>query len=74
MSLILRRFKQQAKERLQTEEGKRFRFQQLVEAEAVFRQVKHNRGFHRFLLRGTEKLNAEWGLITTGDNVAKMAV
>jgi len=74
MSLILRRFRQQAKERLQSEEGKRFRSQRLVEAEAVFGQVKHNRGFRRFLLRGLDKVSTEWGLVSIAHNVAKLAV
>jgi transposase len=74
MSLNLRRFRQQAKQRLQSVEGERFRSQRLVEAEAVFGQVKHNRGFRRFLLRGLEKVNTEWGLVSIAHNVAKLAV
>lgn len=74
MSLMLRRFRQQAKQRLQSEEGIRFRSQRLIEAEAVFGQVKHNRGFRRFLLRGLEKVNTEWGIVSIAHNVAKLAV
>jgi hypothetical protein len=74
MSLMLRRFRQQAKQRLQSEEGKRFRSQRLIEAEAVFGQVKHNRAFRRFLLRGLEKVNTEWGIVSVAHNVAKLVV
>jgi hypothetical protein len=74
MSLLLRHFRQQARERLQSSEGKQFRSQRLIEAEAVFGQVKHNRGFRRFLLRGLEKVNTEWGLVSIAHDVAKLAV
>jgi hypothetical protein len=74
MSPRLNQFRKRARDRLQSEEGERYRSQRLVEAEAVFGQVKHNRGFRRFLLRGLEKVNTEWGFVSIAHNVAKLAV
>jgi len=72
-SLLLRKYKQTACERLQSAEGKDLRSQRLVEAEAVFGQLKHNWGFRRFLLRGIEKVETEWGLLCMAHNIAKLA-
>lgn len=72
-SLTLRRFRQAANERLQSPEGKDLRSQRLVEAEAVFGQLKHNWGFRRFLLRGLDKVKTEWGLLCVAHNIAKLA-
>jgi transposase len=74
MSSRLNQFRQRARDRLQSSEGERLRSLRLVEAEAVFGQVKHNRGFRRFLLRGLDKVSTEWGLISVAHNVAKLAV
>jgi transposase len=73
-SLLLRQFRQTAHERLLSPEGKHLRSQRLVEAEAVFGQLKHNWGFRRFLLRGLEKVETEWGLLCVAHNIAKLAV
>jgi hypothetical protein len=32
-------------------------------SEPVFRQIKQARGFRQFLLRGFEKVRAEWALV-----------
>jgi transposase len=74
MSSRLNQFRQRARDRLQSSEGERLRSLRLVEAEAVFGQVKHNRGFRRFLLRGLDKVSTEWGLVSIAHNVAKLAV
>ena len=36
--------------------------------EPVFGQIKQARGFRRFLLRGVEKVRAEWAMICTAHN------
>ena len=72
-SLPLRQFRRAASERLQSPEGKHLRSQRLVEAEAVFGQLKHNWGFRRFLLRGLDKVKTEWGLLCVAHNIAKLA-
>lgn len=41
--------------------------------EPVFGQVKHVRGFRQFLLRGLEKIRAEWAMICTAHNLFKLA-
>jgi hypothetical protein len=41
--------------------------------EAVFGQIKQARGFRQFLLRGVEKVAAEWGLVCLAHNVLKLA-
>ncbi|MBV8241841.1 MAG: IS1182 family transposase [Hyphomicrobiales bacterium] len=42
-------------------------------AEPVFGQIKQARGFRQFLLRGVEKVRAEWGLVCLAHNVLKLA-
>ncbi|MFC3323599.1 transposase [Mesorhizobium cantuariense] len=39
--------------------------------EPVFGQIKQARGFRRFLLRGVEKVRAEWAMICTAHNLLK---
>jgi transposase len=41
-------------------------------AESVFGQIKEVRGFRRFLLRGLEKVGAEWELICLTHNLLKL--
>lgn len=41
--------------------------------EPVFGQIKQARGFRQFLLRGVEKVSAEWSLICTVHNLLKLA-
>jgi transposase len=41
--------------------------------EPVFGQIKEARGFRQFLLRGIEKVKAEWALICTAHNLTKLA-
>jgi len=54
--------------------GRRSRYRlrkQIVEP--VFGQIKQARGFRQFLLRGIEKVGAEWALICTAHNLTKLA-
>jgi hypothetical protein len=41
--------------------------------ERVFGQIKQARGFRQFLLRGVEKVAAEWGVICIAHNILKLA-
>jgi transposase len=50
----------------------RYRLRKQV-VEPVFGQIKQARGFRQFLLRGFEKVRAEWALICTAHNLTKMA-
>lgn len=54
--------------------GRRSRYRlrkQIVEP--VFGQIKQARGFRQFLLRGIEKVKAEWAMICTAHNILKLA-
>jgi len=73
VSFRLRRFREQAKNNLLSEQGKLLRVQRNVEVESVFGQIKHNMHFRRFNLRGLEKVKTEWGLVCIAHNMRKLA-
>ncbi len=73
MSFCLRRYREQAKNNLLSEQGKALRVQRNVEVESVFGQIKHNMRFRRFSLRGLEKAKTEWGLVCIAHNMQKLA-
>jgi transposase len=50
----------------------RYRLRKQI-VEPVFGQIKQARGFRQFLLRGVEKVRAEWAMICTAHNVTKLA-
>jgi hypothetical protein len=50
----------------------RYRLRKQI-VEPVFGQIKQARGFRQFLLRGIEKVSAEWALICTAHNLNKLA-
>ena len=50
----------------------RYRLRKQV-VEPVFGQIKQARGFRQFLLRGVEKVSAEWAMICTAHNILKLA-
>jgi len=45
-----------------------------TEVETVFGDIKHNRRFRRFMLRGLQKVKTEWGLVCLAHNMQKLAV
>lgn len=49
----------------------RYRFRKQI-VEPVFGHIKQARGFRQFLLRGIEKVSAEWALICTAHNLNKL--
>lgn len=59
-------------ERLNTRAGRRIYSRRKTTVEPVFGQIKHNRGFRYFLLRGLKKVQTEWSLICTTHNLMKM--
>jgi transposase len=73
VSFRLRRFREQAKSNLLSEQGKLLRIQRNVEVESVFGHIKHNMRFRRFHLRGLEKVKTEWGLVCIAHNMRKLA-
>lgn len=50
----------------------RYRFRKQI-VEPVFGQIKQARGFRQFLLRGLDKVRAEWAMICTAHNLTKLA-
>lgn len=69
----LQYYQQQARERLKTEEGIYHRKKRCHDVEPVFAQIKHNKKFKRFNLRGKEKVEIETGLIAIAHNLKKWA-
>ena len=67
------RLKQQAYQKLNSEEGIKHRKKRCIDVEPVFGNIKHNHGFKRFMLRGKEKVAIEWGLIAIAQNIRKKA-
>jgi transposase/signal recognition particle subunit SEC65 len=58
--------------KLRTKQGKKRYALRKELPEPVFGQIKQVRGFRQFLLRGKEKVRAEWRLICAGHNVLKL--
>jgi transposase len=50
----------------------RYRLRKQI-VEPVFGQIKQARGFRQFLLRGIEKVTAEWAMLCTAHNLLKLA-
>lgn len=67
----LRKHKQVVKERLNSEQGIKYRKQRPVDVEPVFAHIKSNHGFKRFLLRGLSKVEVEVGLLSIAHNLRK---
>ena len=59
--------------KLRTKAGKAVFAARKAIVEPVFGQIKQARGFRQFLLRGLEKVAAEWGLVCLAHNVLKLA-
>lgn len=67
----LNKHKQKARELLTSEEGIIHRKQRAQDVEAVFGNIKQNKGFRRFLLRGKAKVTTEFGWIAIAHNLRK---
>jgi hypothetical protein len=66
-------YKHQAREKLRSEEGWKLAVRRMIEPESVFGQVKNNRRFRRFLLRGLPKVSLEVGWLSLDHNLLKKA-
>ncbi len=60
------------KRRLQTKAGAKIYAARKSIVEPVFGQIKHARGFRQFLLRGIDKVRAEWALVCMTHNILKL--
>lgn len=58
---------------LNTDRGIKLRKQRAHDVETVFAQIKNNKGFRRFSLRGQNKVEIETGLIAIAHNLKKRA-
>jgi len=69
----LNQFRDQARSNLLSDQGRKLSVQRNVDVESVFGRLKNNWGFRRFLLRGKEMVNIEWGILSIAHNIAKLA-
>ncbi len=69
----LKKHRQKARAKLLSEKGLAHRSQRPADVEAVFGNIKQNKKFTRFGLRGIEKVLIEAGLIALAHNLVKMA-
>lgn len=67
----LRRHKQKVRENLLSDQGVRHRKQRPHDTEPVFGNIKHNKKFKRFNLRGKQKVQIEVGLLAIAHNLKK---
>jgi transposase len=63
---------QRMKRKLQTKAGKAVYARRKCVVEPVFGQIKQARGFRQFLLRGKEKIKAEWALVCATHNILRL--
>jgi len=63
---------EEMRERLLSKEGKAKYKKRLFTVEPPFGNIKHNLGYRSFLLRGLEKVDAEFKLMCIGLNLKKM--
>lgn len=69
----LRKLKQQADQRLKSEQGILYRKRRPADVEPIFGNIKHNKNFKRFMLKGLDKVEIETGLLALAHNLAKLA-
>jgi hypothetical protein len=69
----LNKLKAQEKEKLFSTEGLVLRSQRPQDVDATFGNLKNNKNFKRFLLKGKSKVEVELGLLAIAHNIAKVA-
>lgn len=69
----LRAAKERVRNNLLSEQGVSYRKKRPCDVEPVFGQIKSNKGYKRFLLRGLSKVEIETGLLAISHNLRKMA-
>ena len=67
------RLKNKARENLKSEKGLYHRSKRPVDVEPVFGNIKHNKLFKRYMLRGKKKVTIETGLLAIAHNLKKIA-
>ena len=69
----LKEHKNKVHQLLNSEEGIEKRKKRCYDVEPVFGNIKNNYNFKRFMLRGKEKVEIEWGLLAIAQNIRKKA-
>jgi hypothetical protein len=69
---LLEHHKTEMRSKLNSTKGKALCSRRSIEVESVFGQIKWNRNFKRFLLRGLDKVKIEWGLLSIAHNLMKI--
>jgi hypothetical protein len=69
----LNEYKAKVREMVTSERGLFHRSKRPIEVEAVFEQLKSNNKFSRFTLPKMDKVNIEFGLMSIGHNLRKLA-
>jgi transposase len=64
--------RQQARERLDTPEGKKIYQQRMCTIEPTWGNIKFNRKFQMFSLRGKNKVTGEFSLMCAANNILKI--
>lgn len=67
----LNHYKARINEKLNSESGLYYRRRRSVDVEPVFANIKYNKGFRRFNLRGNNKVEIETGLLALAHNLKK---
>lgn len=67
----LKEHKKKVHQLLNSEEGIEKRKKRCNDVEPVFGNIKNNHNFKRFMLRGKEKVEIEWGLLAIAQNIRK---
>jgi transposase len=70
----LERYRAQARANLASDYGIALRRKRGVDVESAFGDIKMNQGYRRFRLRGKEKVNVEFGILSMAHNVKKIAL
>lgn len=72
LSLAGRKYREQARHRLSSEEGQEKKIRRNIEVEGFFGNLKANLGVRRFTLKGLEGTNIEMGLLSIATNLRRM--
>jgi transposase len=70
----LEKYRAQARANLASDYGIALRRKRGVDVESVFGDIKMNQGYRRFRLRGNDKVNIEFGLLSMAHNIKKVAL
>ena len=71
---VLDNYRSQARENLTSERGIELRKRRSIDVEPPFGDIKFNQGYQRLRLRGKEKVNIEFGLLSIAHNTKKLAI